>query len=158
LTYGGWRLYNSPWLEISDVKVQGAAAESEAAIRQAAAVNGARFYEVDTAAAVARIEKLPRIESASVHRRFPHGVTSGGRERAPAGLWRIGAVSYTVADDGTVLDANGEQGGLPVIDASRAGNGIQVGEHVDPDPVRAAAHVLATIPQPMARGIVRFEY
>ena len=160
LSFGSWRLYHSSIFTIksSDVRVMGATAGHEDAIREAAAIAGRRFFELDAAAATARISALSWVASASVQRRFPHSATITVRERTPAGIWRIGAVEYVVSDDGTVLDAADGASTLPIIDASQSDLTIQVGDHMDPDPVRVAAHAVSFLPPALARTITNFQY
>src|SRR5438045_302125 len=54
LGVGGWRLYNSSLFVIHDVQVTGTTAVSADQVRDAAAVNGSRFFTLDTTAAAER--------------------------------------------------------------------------------------------------------
>src|SRR5579871_239313 len=93
---GGWRLYTSPWLVISEVRVSGAQALSPDDLRETAAIAGQRYFTANTAAAAKRLLALPRVKSATVTRRFPHTATISVVERQPAGVWLSGGVEYVV--------------------------------------------------------------
>ncbi len=156
--FGGLRLYNSQWLTIQQVRVEGNSAVDEESVRQAAALSGDRFLTVDTAAAAARVMALPRVKSASVVRNFPNSATIQITERTPIGVWRVGATSYLVAGDGLVIDATDDDAGLPVVDATQAGVDVQAGDRVDADALRTASTVAQSSPPTPGQSVVRFVY
>lgn len=156
--FGGWRLYNSSWLTIQRVTVAGASAVSEDSVREAAGIEGQRFFAVDTAAAVAHVKALAWVKDAAVARRFPDSATITVVERTPIGVWRVGADSYLVDGEGKVLDAGAGPGNLPVVDATRSGVDVQAGDRVDADALRVAGQAAISAPNMPGQAIVRFVY
>ncbi len=156
--FGGLRLYNSQWLTIQQVRVEGNSAIDEETVRQAASLSGDRFLSADTDAAAMRVKALPRVMSASVIRHFPNSVTIRLVERTPIGVWRVGATSYLVDDGGLVIDTTDDAAGLPVVDATQSGVDVQVGDRVDADALRAANQVSQYSPRTPGQSVVRFVY
>jgi cell division septal protein FtsQ len=155
------RLYVSGYFNIENVRVQGASHLSDDDVRNTAGLTGQSFFLVDTAAAVARLRAMPWVKDARVTVRFPHSATVTIAERTPVGVWRVGAISYLVDADGVVLDAPTDPAavdGLPAIDATSLGDEVQVGGHVDPDPLQVAQALAAQPPGTVARSVVRLEY
>lgn len=98
----GWLVAFSSVLGVHDVKVDGLSTMNEDRVRRQAAVpSGEPLATLDTGAVAARIEELPRVADASVHRSWPRGLTVEVRERE----------TVAVVDDGGTLrgiDASGE--------------------------------------------------
>lgn len=155
---GGWRLYSSPWLVISDVRVSGAQALSPGDLRETAAIAGQRYFTADTAAAAKRLLALPRVKSATVTRRFPHTATISVVERQPAGVWLNGGVEYLVDGEGVVLDTTSDAGGLPVVDATGASVDLRVGGRVDPDALAIATAAARFAPDAVGQQVTRVQY
>jgi cell division protein FtsQ len=158
LGFAGWRLYNSEWLTIQQVVVQGNSAIDEDTVRQAAALSGEQFFAADTDAAAARVKALPRVKNASIVRSFPHSATIRLTERTPVGVWKVGATSYLADDDGRLIDTTDDAGGMPVVDATQAGSDVQIGDRVDVDALRAANKVSELLPSVQGQSVVRFVY
>lgn len=97
-----WVVAFSSVLGVHDVKVDGLHSINEDRVRSQAAVpSGEPLATLDTDAVAARIEELPRVAEASVHRSWPRGLTVEVRERE----------TVAVVDDGGTLrgiDASGE--------------------------------------------------
>lgn len=97
----GWLVAFSSVLGVHDVKVEGLSTIGDERVRRQAAVpSGEPLATLDTDAVAARIEKLPRVAEASVHRSWPRGLTVEVRERE----------TVAVIDDGGTLrgvDASG---------------------------------------------------
>ena len=155
---GGWRLYSSPWLTISDVRVSGAQTLSPDDLRETAAVAGQRYFTANTAAAVKRLLALPRVKSATVTRRFPHSATISVVERQPAGVWLNGGVEYVVDADGVVLDTTSDAGSLPVVDVTGANADLRVGGRVDADALAIAAAAAQFAPNAIGQHVARAQY
>ncbi|MEU9293021.1 FtsQ-type POTRA domain-containing protein [Streptomyces sp. NPDC048266] len=86
LVVGGfWALYGSTWFRVEDVKTSGAGVLTTREIETVAAVPmGAPLVSVDTEAIEARLrQKLPRIETVTVERSWPHGIGLKVTERKP---------------------------------------------------------------------------
>jgi len=156
--YGARRASESDLLRIGGVQVVGAAAVSEDAVRDAAGIEGNDYFSVDRGAVAARVESLAWVKHASVQLHFPHSATITVVERQPIGVWRVGAVDYLVDDYGFVLDSTSGGGQLPVIDASFADGDVQVGQRVDPDPLRTAQRVQDYAQRTLGVTIARFQY
>jgi cell division protein FtsQ len=90
--------------EVRNVLVEGrdqtAAADILAALR---AERGTPLLAVDVAAAKARLEKLPWIQSAMVERRLPDTLHVRVEERRPYALWQLGRRLSVIDRDGTVI-------------------------------------------------------
>ncbi len=156
--FGGLRLYNSSWLTIQDVQVRGTVTLDDDAIREAAALEGKRYLSLDTGEAAARVRSLARVKDVKVARGFPHTASITVTERVPIGIWQIGATSYLVDGDGQVIDTTDGGAELPVVDATRAGADVQIGDHVDADALRVAKKVAESSPPTPEQSVVRFVY
>jgi cell division protein FtsQ len=91
----GWVVEFSSWLAVSHVAVSGDSIVSAGQVRQAAQVPlGRPLIRVDLEAIRRRVERLPAVRSASVHRSWPHTVSIDVAERVEvavvyrAGRWR----------------------------------------------------------------------
>ncbi|MFD3535946.1 cell division protein FtsQ/DivIB [Streptomyces sp. NPDC058664] len=89
---GVWALYGSAWFRVERVKTSGAAVLTVREIEAVAAVPmGAPLVTVDTDAIEARLrQKLPRIETVTVARSWPHGIGLKVTERKPVLLMEKG--------------------------------------------------------------------
>lgn len=87
LVVGGtiWLLYGSPWLRVRHISVSGTRVLTEAQVREAAGITpGTPLVSLDTGAIEARLrQKLPRVDSVSAVRSWPHGVGLKVTERTP---------------------------------------------------------------------------
>lgn len=160
LAVGGWRLYTSTLFVVrnANVAVRGALEVSPDQIREAAALDGRRWFTLDTDAAAERVRALPWVRDATVQRRFPHAATISVSERRPIGIWQVGGVSYVVADDGIVVDTATPDGSLPLVDATRAGAAVQIGGRVDPDALLTARRIGDALPGRTGQSAARFVY
>jgi len=156
--FGGMRLYLSAWFVIGDVRVVGATALDAESVRETAAIAGQRYFTADTAGATQRLLALPRVARVRVTTHFPHAATITLVERSPAGVWRLGAVAYLIAADGTVLDTAPPDTDLPVIDASAAAVDLRIGDRVDADPLQIAARVDEFAAHTLGQRVVRISY
>jgi cell division protein FtsQ len=104
------------------------------------------------------LRALPWVKTVTVKRSFPHSVVIDVDERKPIGVWQIGAVSYVVGDDGIVVDAASPDSGLPVVDASRAGATVRVGDRVDADALVTAQRIADALPNRIGQTAVHFLY
>lgn len=77
-----WVVVFSSVLGVHDVKVEGAQSLNEDRIlRRAAVPSGEPLATLDTGAVEGRVEDLPRVADATVHRSWPRGLTVEVRER-----------------------------------------------------------------------------
>jgi cell division septal protein FtsQ len=75
----------------------------------------ANIWLQNTHAAAARVEAIPYIATASVHRLLPAGVRIAVTERAPFAILQAGGTRVLVDRDLRVLQDAGEDSALPVI-------------------------------------------
>jgi cell division protein FtsQ len=155
---GGWRLYTSPWLVISTVRVTGAQTLDPDDLRDTAGITGQRFFTANTAAAAKRLLALPRVKSATVTVRPPRSATIAVVERQPAGVWAAGGVIYVVDGDGVVLDTTNDPGGLPIVDATGSSVDLRVGGRVDPDALLIATRAARFAPSAIGQHVARVQY
>ncbi|MCU1449145.1 MAG: ftsQ [Acidimicrobiales bacterium] len=79
-----WGTTRSPFLDVDRVRVTGSARVPAAAVAAASGIrHGTAMFDVDELAARRRVEALPWVLRASVHRRWPATVTIDMQERAP---------------------------------------------------------------------------
>jgi cell division protein FtsQ len=85
LVVGGWYLAHSRWLSARVVTVVGSTHTPTAEIEQVAGLaDHPPLVDVDPGAAAARLEQLPWVERATVHREWPDGVKVTVVEATPA--------------------------------------------------------------------------
>lgn len=103
--YGGWFLANRPEFEPATIGVEGNVKVSSAEIRERAAIPADRnVWLLDKSATQQRVEAIPRVRTARVHRTFPNGVTIEISERVPAGCAEGFAGRFLVDETGRVLE------------------------------------------------------
>ena len=113
-------LWHTPLIAVRGIRVTGAQSVSSARILTAAQIRtGSPMAALDTGAVAARIEQIPQIASASVHRDWPGTVVVTVVERVPAALVPDSA-GYEVVDSGGVVFGQSAKAvsGLPVITVS----------------------------------------
>jgi len=85
LVVGGWYLAHSRWLSARVVTVVGSTHTPTAEIEQVAGLSDhPSLVDVDPGAVAARLEQLPWVERATVHREWPDGVKVTVVEATPA--------------------------------------------------------------------------
>ena len=110
---------------LQDLSIEGGSHTSREVIEQALGFGvGASMFDIDTAAARARLERLPWVRRAQVMRLLPSSVQVAVEEREPFAVWQLDGKLHLVAADGTVLAAAGveEAGKLPLIVGAGAGD------------------------------------
>ncbi|MDN5856077.1 MAG: FtsQ-type POTRA domain-containing protein [Actinomycetia bacterium] len=98
----GWVVAFSSVLGVHDIKVEGTQSLNEKRVlRKAAVPPGEPLATLDTDAVAARVEEMTRVADASVHRRWPRGLTVEVRERETVAV---------IDDSGTLrgVDETGE--------------------------------------------------
>jgi cell division protein FtsQ len=91
---------------VTDIIVKGRQQESKDSVFDALGTQqGAPILGFDSAAATARLVKLPWIESATVERRLPDTIVVLLTERVPAALWQHDDHIVVIDADGQVLPA-----------------------------------------------------
>jgi len=100
LVAGGVAFLHTPWFSAQVVSVSGAHPHtSTGAIVAAAGLEGhPPLISVDPGATAVRVESLPFIASAQVHRHWPDGVTISVTERVPKAVMAGPGTSWAVLD------------------------------------------------------------
>ena len=118
----GWAVFFSSWLATEQVDVGGTEIVSSDEVRKVAAIDmGTPLVRVDLDAARDRIEDLPAVDSATVHRSWPHtieitrhGAGPAGRGAAPRRVVRDGRRGRALpTDTGARRRASGRRSGAP---------------------------------------------
>lgn len=149
----GWFLANSSAFALRYVTVEGTSRLTATQVLSAAAVHeGTSLFRVDPGAVARRVEGLTPVATASVARKWPHGLVIHVTERRPAGV--------VVTDAGAeLIDATGVAF-ASVPTAPRGLVSVEVSAPV-PGPgdaaARVAMHVLGQLPasvRPLATAVV----
>ncbi len=154
---GAYAVVNAGFFRVDRVDVTGTTRLSTDEIARATGASGRELFAVDIARSRAAVERIAGVSRADVHRVWPRRLTVRVVERAPAAVWQVGAVGYTVDSSGTVLDFAPEPSMLTIYQAD-GGSGLVAGEHVDGDAVRAALQLRDTVPARVGQQAVRFEW
>ena len=143
----GWLLWGTSLAGVRQVRITGTAIVSPAEVQQAAAVaERTPLLRVRPAEVAARVERLPPVAAARVHRDWPDTLVIEVVERT--------AVAAVPERDGfTLVDADGVRfqpvplapAGLPVV---------VTGPGAGADPLGAALTVLAALTPPLRAGLV----
>jgi cell division protein FtsQ len=138
-TFVGWVVFFSPWLTVDSVKVDGLWTLRQQQVLSAAQVPiGTPLMRVDLNAIEQRVEAVRAVDSASVHRSWPHTITITVSERQPlAAIDEQGA--WWVMDHEGVLfrRTQGPLGHLPVV---------KLGPKADTAARQEVASVIAALP------------
>jgi cell division protein FtsQ len=145
----GWALLGSSLLVVRHVEVTGNRLVTAAQVRSAARIPaGQPLARVNTAAAAARVERIPAVLSAKVTRAWPQTIVIAVRERTPGVAVAVGAGFDLVDEYGvTVQWAAHKPAGLPLLAAPPAAL------RGSPD-VRSAVLVLRALPRGLRRKVV----
>jgi cell division protein FtsQ len=101
-----WVLLGSPFLAVRTVRVDGTGTLPADRVAAATGIRtGTPLARVDTAAAVARVRKLPQVAAVEVSRGWPHTVVVTVTERVPVAVVVTGGGQRALLDrDGVVFD------------------------------------------------------
>jgi cell division septal protein FtsQ len=143
--YGLIRLLSDRFFEIDAVEIRGTRYLGQPEVLSTAEIVGVGIFQVSTAAAMGRLMRLGVPEDATISLRLPNKVTIVINERPAAYLWKSGASTFAVSDDGTVLGvATTDHPSVLVIDSDA--RKVERGEKVDVRVLRAADYIVRTIP------------
>ena len=125
LAWGGAWLVQSPWFRVTRVGIDVPLASpvSRDAVRAAAGISrDANVWLIDTRGAARRIEAIPYVDAASIHRgQFPKPfVELAVTVRRPSACVRGGGRDVTIDATARVLQAGCATASLPRIDAGQA--------------------------------------
>ncbi|MFC8046918.1 cell division protein FtsQ/DivIB [Nocardia sp. NPDC057353] len=140
--------YLTPAFAVRTVRVEGAAAVPEDAVRAELGVpDGLSMLRIDTTAMAARVASIPKISTARVQRVFPGTVLVTVRERTPV-LWFTGPGGAHLVDAEAVEYAvEPAPPGVPELAAAGA----------TPATRQAAVTVLTALPPALAAEVAKVE-
>jgi cell division protein FtsQ len=150
--------YQSPYLTVHEVRVEGASQLSDAQVREIAGIDGESMFGVDVEAAEARLQALPQVRSASVERHGWTGATITIEERVPWGSWQINGVNVPIDIDGHVLDGVTPAADAPVIVEVEPQRAIRAGDRLDPGAIQLAARLVDEADRTLGRRVVALAY
>ena len=144
LTYGGAWLYLGDTLRVQQVGMTGIEVVDPYAVAAAADLDASSMLTVDLDGALARIEELPGVASATVVRDWPAGVSITIEEQQGWGFWQTAGRRVMVDEQGEPLVL----GRPPALDAPTiidvaAPADLAGGFDVDADTVQLVARLIA---------------
>ncbi len=135
---------------VYSAEIQGNRLVSQQDIYGRSGVDGQNVFMIRPMDAERRLRDVPFIKSARVSLSLPARVSIEVEERAPVALWQVAGAMYGVAEDGTVLPADGVPPGAPLVQAE--GNPLPLGAKLDARWIALARHLRDLVPD--AKGLV----
>lgn len=154
---GAVSLYQSPWLSIGKVTVEGNATLSTELLIDTAGLEGESVINPDFSAAERRLEALPMVKDAEIGRDWPNGARVIIAERKPWALWRAGTGHVVIDNEGVVLDAPAPAGALVFVQRG-ARAALEPGDRVDRGAVEVARRLVPTSMRTLGRRVVSLEF
>ena len=155
---GAYWLYQSPYVSLHEVRVDGAPQLSEAQVREIAGIDGESAFRVDLRAAEERLLTLPQVRSAHIEKHGWTGATITIEERAPWGSWQINGVNVPIDIDGYVLEGVTAAADAPVIVEVDPHRAIKAGDRLDAGAVQLAARLVDESERTLGRRVVVLAY
>ncbi len=152
-----WWLYQSPYLTVREVAVQGNAQISAAEIVAASGLKGDSAFSLDVDEAQRRVAALPKVRSASIEKHGWTGITITVEERVVWGSWQINDINVPIDIDGRVLDGVPPEGS-PVIIEVEPQRVINTGDVLDTGAVQLAARLIAESDTAFGRDVKALIY
>jgi cell division protein FtsQ len=127
-------LIRTPLFGLSEVRVSGIEAVTEAEVLEAAGVRiGEPYLGLDLTAIGGRVAALPRVAAVRVTRDYPSSLRIVVTERPPVASVSDGSAYWLVAADGTVLDpVGGQPADLPYVASVPLPDGVGPGSRLPP--------------------------
>jgi cell division protein FtsQ len=121
----GWVVFFSSWLATEQVDVGGTHIVSSDEVRKVAEIDlGTPLVRVDLDAARDRIEALAAVDSATVHRSWPHTIEITVKERVPLATVLRGGQWLAMDDEGVLFRPTPiRDTGLPIVALSPSADG-----------------------------------
>ena len=134
LAVGVAYLIRTPLFGLSEVRVSGIEAVTEAEVLEAAGVRiGEPYLGLDLTAIGGRVAALPRVAAVRVTRDYPSSLRIAVTERPPVASVSDGSGYWLVAADGTVLDpVGGQPADLPHVASVPLPDGVGPGSRLPP--------------------------
>jgi cell division protein FtsQ len=147
-TFLGWVVFFSPWLTVDTVKVTGLTTLRQQQVLSAARVPiGTPLMRVDLSAIERRVEAVPAVDSASVHRSWPHSVTIAVTERQPLAAIDDGGAWWVMDHEGVLFRRTPRPvGHVPVV---------RLGPRADAAARQEVASVISALPAPVLADVRR---
>ena len=158
LAFGAWWLYQSPWLSITEVSVEGTRVLDPDELAQMTGLEGQNILRVSTGEARRRLEAVPLVKEVSFHRQWPNGMVVTIEERRPWGFWEVSGRRYVIDDEGYVLERMLPDEGAPVIVQLDAAERPEPGHRVDADVVSLARRLVEEAPRALGRPVASLEF
>jgi cell division protein FtsQ len=155
---GGWLLYQSPLLRVSNVSVVGAESVDPMLIAAATGLEGQSLFTADIAGAEEKLSTLTMLKSVSIERQWPTGMRVRIEERRPWGYWQIKEQLYVIDDEGVVLDNGRPEEDAPTVLQADSERRYLPGESVDKDAVALSKQLIESAPRTMGRDVTGLEY
>ena len=154
---GGIMLYNSSFLEISQVTVTGNQRLSASQIAEASGLEGQNILTADINKATDTVRQIQMVRKATLERKLPNEVTISIEERKPYAVWQVKDKRYTIDDEGVVLNLPSPKEGLITIEEVN-GEPLTLESQVDARMVPLADRLIQRLPQEIGAKAQRFEY
>lgn len=150
---GIWAAYFSSWLAVTGVDVRGvsgATTLTPAQVRRVAAVpTGGPLLRADLAAVRRRVAALAAVKSVDVSREWPHKVRVAVTERTPVAVIEMGGRLHALDASGVVFSSyKNAPANLPKVSTPSG---------TDPEALRQAAEVAASLPAGLSRSVDHVE-
>jgi cell division protein FtsQ len=153
---GAW-LWQSPFFEVTHVKVEGNERMATDTIVEKANMLGQNMFTADLAGAQKELYGLPLVSSVNIEREWPNTLKIVVKERQAWGTWEQGGVRYTIDREGVVLGTIPPPDGSPVIRSSEQGSRLQ-GDRVDYQAVDAAAEIYERLPRQLGTTVTEVAF
>jgi len=143
VAFAVWVLLFSTWLGLRQVEVEGVHRVSRADVSAAARVApGTPLARIDLGAVEARVEAIPAVASAAIHRGWPHTIVITVTERQPVAAVHERGTWWLMDKTGTLFGStSGRDTEEPIVEID-AGPG--------PETLKQVASVLGLMPADLA--------
>jgi cell division protein FtsQ len=143
-----WVVFASTWLGMRHLDVEGLHRVTEAEVAAAADVApGTPLARVDLDAVQARVEAIPAVAAATVHRGWPHTIGVTVTERRPVAAVHSGDGWWLMDRTGALFE--------PTPDPQPGQTVVEVGPGAGPETLRQVASVLGLMPADLAARTLR---
>ncbi len=143
VAFSGWWLWSGSTLRVNTVIVIGAEVVDPNAVIAAADVHGRSSITLNTGDVAKRIEQLPGVRVATVHRDLPRSVVIEVQEQQAWGYWQAAGIRTVIDAEGHVLEkARPAAADAPTI-YEASGTPLQPGGSADRDTVTLVTRLLS---------------
>jgi hypothetical protein len=152
-----WQAGQVPHLFAFAIPVEGNSYLSRTAIVEQSGLAGQHLFEIDLAAAQARVAAIPGVLSADIHHTWPHQPRIVITEDTPVAIWRENGRDFQVNRQGALLpiDLPGQPLPLIVATLSRTAPGLPLSPD-DPDFAARPPSALGFVPAGVLENVQAF--